>query len=138
MKTLYLLAKGANFFENDLSTKNSDVGNYRITTFDYDILGYDNNKYFISFHHGVRYTIRNCNYKTGKRIKRKVTVKNENTLFIDLQYQNTDGTWANCPLEHRINACDLSYTKQNILAAVNFIAKEKYDAIEIIDSLPFN
>lgn len=137
MKTLYLLARGANFFKNDISTKNSDVGNYRLTTFDYDILGNDENKYFVEFMHSVKYDIRDRNYKTGKKIKRKVTVKNENALNINLQYENSNGTWANCPLENHIRHCDFSYTKQNILAVVNLIAKEKYDSIEIIDSLPF-
>lgn len=137
MKTLFLETRGCDFFKNDLSVKNSDVGNYRLDTLDYDVLGYDGNRYFIEFRHGTKYSFRDRNYKTGKKIKPKTEIKTDNALFVSLCYKNESGTWGNWRLENTVFHCDFPYTLSGILAAVNMIAKEKYDAIEIIDSLPF-
>jgi hypothetical protein len=54
-------------------------------------------------------------------------------LAISTQYTNEKGSWGNIKLEKELGNLNLTYTQKDILEAVNFISKDKYNKIIFID-----
>lgn len=133
-KTLYLEKRGCNFFNGDTSTTGSDVGNYRVGSYNYSIEGKDGRNYIIEFCHGTRYIYRNTNKKTGAPLKHAVKeLLNPNAIYIDTQFEDQEGTWRNIKLEEKLFEKNYNYTLSDILAIVNEISKDQYTKIEFIN-----
>lgn len=133
--TLYLEKRGCNFFKGDRVNALSDVGNYRVCTGDYNILGKDGRVYFLEFTHSTKYNYRTTHKVTGKPLKRTVKeLVNENALSLDTCFQGTDSLYyRNGALESKFWDMNLDYTIANILAVVNEISADHYDSIKWIE-----
>ena len=128
-----LEARGCNFWKDDKINDFSDVGNYRVGVYNYDIKGKDGNNYILSFGRCDHYNYRTTHKRTGKPLKHAIReIIIENGLHIDTQYENERGCWRNCKLESDIYNMHLPYTKAGILKAINYISAIPYDDIEII------
>lgn len=128
-KTLYLEKRGCDFFKNDDSVKGSDVGNYRVTTSDYEIAGKDGKTYFMEFTHWERYNYRTTNKRTGEKLKKPVReLVNLNALHVDISYKNENGCFGG-PVN--LDYIPL-YTKADILRVVNDLSVDFYTRIEFI------
>ena len=76
VKTLYLEKRGCDFFNKDNIVTVSNVGNYRVGTYDYSIIGKDGRKYVIEFTQGQKRYTRTENKRTGKTSCRNKYWKN--------------------------------------------------------------
>ena len=80
--------------------------------------------------HETRYT----NKRTGAQLKHPVDeVVLENALHIDTEFDDENGSWRNCKLESELCEMGLTFTKADILKAVNYISADNYTEIEIVD-----
>lgn len=125
--TLYMDKRGCNFWKDDPIREKSDIGNYRVTTGDYNVTGTNGRVYFMEFIHID--TVYRFNRKDGKgELKKPVREKLETPLLrVDCEFQNERGTWGDITTEKRINAANYPYTIAGILSAVNSISAVKYD-----------
>jgi hypothetical protein len=132
MKTLKLYKRGMNFYNDE--TIDSDIGNFRIVTGDYNIKAKDGNNYFIEFSLWRNRKKARYNHKiTGKPLKHiKYDIINKIGLSINMQYIDKDGfCWGAGELEQSINEKNYSYTKKDILQAINEISIDEYIDIEV-------
>ncbi len=135
-KVLYLEKRGCNFSPSDTELLTfSDVGNYRLCTMDYNIMGKDGKMYFLEVTSCQKR--RFTNKRTGAKLK-KMVVEHNHKLYISTAYQepSKDGflmTWGNINLDSIIYNLELDYTKKDILAAVNLISSDNYTDVVIID-----
>ncbi len=127
--TNYLLLKGRGCpsFETDERAKASDVGNYRVFVRFTDKAGVD---VYGDFLMGNR---RRYTDKTGKLLKKPVTISTTG-IFSSLCYENERGCFGYRP---DLNLSAYSYTISDILAIVNAISAEHYDAIKWVESFDF-
>lgn len=133
-KTLYLEKRGCNFWSDDKINNISDVGNYRVGSYDYSIKGKDGNNYVLEFTNWDRYTYRKINKRTGKPLKHEVKeVLLLNALHVDTEFENERGTWANLKLESKLHEKPMLYTLENILKVVNEISVDHYDKVEFVN-----
>ena len=133
-KTLTLVKMGCDFPNGDRINQLSDCENYRIETRKNLVKGKDGNEYFLIFGgYGKRRT-RYTNKRTGAQLKRPVDeVVLENALHIDTEFDDENGSWRNCKLESELCEMGLTFTKADILKAVNYISADNYTEIEIVD-----
>lgn len=133
-KTLYLEKRGCNFWNDDRINNISDVGNYRVGSYDYSIKGKDGNNYVLEFTNWDRYTYRKINKRTGKPLKQKVKeILLLSALHIDTEFENERGAWANLKLESKLHKKPMLYTLENILNVVNEISVDHYDKVEFVN-----
>lgn len=133
MKKLIMYKRGMDYYNDE--TKDSDIGNFRIVTDDYNIKGKDGNVYFIECSlWRNRKKARNNHKITGKPLLHtKYDIINTIGLSIDMQYNDINGNcWGNGKLENKINEKNYSYTKKDVLQAINDISIKQYTDIEII------
>lgn len=134
-KTLFLDCRGCYFFDGDKITGLSDVGNYRIGAYTNEVKAKNGKSYVLEFGSTTRRALRKTNKRTGKPLKNPVIeITQENALHIDTQFENADGCWADLALEKEITDMKLSYTKADILTAVNYISVKQYDKIVLVSS----
>lgn len=132
-KTLTLTKMGCDFFAGDDSVKTSDCENYRIETRTELVNGKDGNDYFLSFGRYEKREIR-YNRRKGAPLKHPVVeVTQRNALHVDTEFENERGAWRNIDLERELCELNLTYTKADILKAVNFISADTYTDVEIIE-----
>jgi hypothetical protein len=133
MKKLFLEKRGCDFFTPNNLT--SDVGNYRVTTRTEEIRGKDGNLYFLEFtlweNRGHYRKISKYGNKELLHPVWEIDIKE--ALAISTQYTNEKGSWGNIKLEKELGNLNLTYTQKDILEAVNFISKDKYNKIIFID-----
>ena len=133
-KTLTLVKMGCDFFNGDRINQLSDCENYRIETRKNLVKGKDGNEYFLSFGGYDKRRTRYTNKRTGAQLKRPVDeVVLENALHIDTEFDNENRSWRNCKLEAELCEMGLTFTKADILKAVNYISADNYTEIEIVD-----
>ena len=133
-KTLTLVKMGCDFFDGDRINQLSDCENYRIETRKNLVKGKDGNEYFLSFGGYNKRRTRYTNKRTGAPLKHPVyEVVLENALHIDTEFENEKGAWCNCKLEAELCEMGLTFTKADILKAVNYISADNYTEIEIVD-----
>ena len=133
-KTLTLVKMGCDFFEGDRVCGLSDCGNYRIETRTGRISAKNGREYFLSFGTYTRYNYRKTNKRTGAPLKKEVKeIDLENALYIDTEFEDAAGCWCDLKLEQEINNMRLSFTKADILKAVNSFSSEQYTEIEIVN-----
>lgn len=133
-KTLTLVKMGCDFWEDDIINTLSDCENYRIETRKELVKGKDGNNYFLSFGTYSRRITRKTNKRTGKQLKNPVEeIVNSNALRIDTSFDNEEGSWCNWKLEEQLNKFNLSFTKEDILTAVNYISCDNYTSVEIVE-----
>lgn len=117
----YLLAekRGCNFAAGDISTKGSDIGNYRV---------------FIRFIN-----------RDGEEVCGDITRHPGNTSMIGANMSRIDGVanWHGYPYDWRKNqqydgTFNISYTKRGILQYVNRLSAEPYDEIKWVTSFSFD
>lgn len=132
--TLFLEMRGCNFWEDSKETILSDVGNYRVGSYDNSIIGKDGVAYIVEFGQYDRYTYRKTNKRTGAPLKKEVReLVKECALRIDTQFDTPDGlSYRNSKLEKEISDLLLSYTKENILKVINIISEKQYDSIILL------
>lgn len=131
--TLFLEKRGCDFFKDDRINQLSDVGNYRVGSYNYSIEGKDGINYILEFTNWKRYKYRKTHKRTGKPLKHEIKeIFNENALHIDTEYENENGCFRNCKLENIIYEMNLNFTINDILKAVNLISKDKYTDIKFI------
>lgn len=111
---LLLQRHGCNYFKNDEICTRSDVGNYRV---------------FVSFtdKNGVKVCgdlMRGYTYDTTSK---KPRVTSDIALCTDLQYEDERGAWVYRPA---VDPRAYTYNLSDILAFVNAISVEHYDAIK--------
>lgn len=121
MTTLIFTARGCDF----QNRQESDVNNYRIVT---SIIDKKDRVLYVEFSRGCRFRFNNM--RTGKPLK-KPTLVTEWALHIGTQFDDDRGSWRDLNLEKEIRKAELSYTKADILKAINMISKTQYSAIEI-------
>ena len=133
-KTLTLVKMGCDFFNGDRINQLSDCENYRIETRKNLVKGKDGNEYFLSFGGYDKRRTRYTNKRTGAPLKHPVyEVELENALHIDTEFDDENGSWRNCKLEAELCEMGLTFTKADILKAVNHISCDNYTEIEIVD-----
>ena len=133
-KTLTLVKFGCDFWNDERIRQLSDCENYRIGTRKELVKGKDGNEYFLSFGGYDKRRTRYTNKRTGAPLKHPVDeVVLENALHIDTQFDNEYGSWRNSELEAELRNMNLTYTKSDILKAVNYISADNYTAVEIVD-----
>ena len=133
-KTLTLVKMGCDFFNGDRINQLSDCENYRIETRKNLVKGKDGNEYFLSFGGYDKRRTRYTNKRTGAPLKHPVyEVALENALHIDTVFDDENGSWRNCNLEAELCEMGLTFTKADILKAVNYISCDNYTEIEIVD-----
>lgn len=132
--TLFLEMRGCNFWEDSKEAILSDVGNYRVGSYNNSIIGKDGIAYIVEFGQYDRYTYRKTNKRTGAPLKKEVReLVKECALRIDTQYDTPDGlSYRNSKLEKEISDLLLSYTKENILKVINIISEKQYDNIVLL------
>lgn len=132
--TLFLEMRGCNFSVNSREAILSDVGNYRVGSYNNSIIGKDGITYIIEFGQYDRYTYRKTNKRTGAPLKKEVReLVKECALRIDTQFDTPNGlSFRNLKLEKEINNLLLSYTKENILKVINIISKKHYDNVVLL------
>lgn len=134
VKTLYLEKRGCNFWNDDRINNISDVGNYRVGSYDYSIKGKDGNNYILEFTNWDRYIYRKTNKRTGKPLKQEVKeILLLNALHVDTEFKNERGTWGNSKLESKLHEKPMLYTLENILKVVNEISVDHYDKVEFVN-----
>lgn len=134
-KTLYLEKRGCDFSNDTINEGLSDVGNYRVGSYDYSIKGKDGRTYTLEFGGCEKKNYRTTNKRTGKPLKKPVIeIVQRNALHINTQYEASDGyTYRNPKLERDVYQSGLSYTKADILKVVNEISSDVYTNIQFID-----
>lgn len=134
-KTLFLDCRGCYFFDKDKITGLSDVGNYRIGAYTNEIKAKNGKNYVLEFSSTTRRALRKTNKRTGKPLKNPVIeITQENALYIDTEFENAAGCWTDLVLEKEIADMKLSYTKADILTAVNYISVKQYSKIVLVSS----
>lgn len=125
-KVLYLKKMGMDFPKGEPIRELSDLGNYRLRFKDVVL----NDEYSNTLRENAIPVI------SGDLISGRDYTKgtvNSTKLFLDTEYQTDNG---NCyrplVLESIINKSDYSYTKEDVLKAINKISKDKYTSIEIL------
>ena len=135
---LVLEKRGCNFHHAEGWCKGhredkSDVGNYRVGSYDYSITGKDGIHYIVEFGfaNGIRFTHK----ITGKPLKHpKKDPEYADFLHISTQYENEDGCWRNLVIEQEVYDKHFEYSIAGILAAVNYICGEdRYTEIEFVE-----
>ena len=133
-KTLTLVKMGCDFWHDDRIRQLSDCENYRVETRKNLVKGKDGNEYFLSFGGYDKRRTRYTNKRTGAQLKHPVDeVVLENALHIDTEFENENGSSRNCKLEEYLRSMNLTYTKADILKAVNYISVDNYTAVDIVD-----
>lgn len=134
MKTLYLEKRGCDFINNSDIAKVSNVGNHRVGSYDYSILGKDGKKYVVEFGHGTKRAVRTTNKRNGKPLKKAIIeIANAYCLHINTMYENGGLGYRNAEMESKVWTMSLDYTLENILKVVNMFSIEQYDKIEFIE-----
>lgn len=136
MEKFKLEKRGCDFFAGDDIANYSDVTNYRVGVYSYDIPGKDGRDYIVEFHHFDRYETRTTHKRTGAPLKHpKRELQQKNALCIDTQYEKdeTDSTgrrwrscWRNSALEAEVHALHLPYTIEGIEKALEYITGKEY------------
>ena len=133
-KTLFLEKRGCDFWSDAEIRNISDVGNYRVGSYDYSIKGKDGNIYILEFGNYDRYTYRKTNKRTGKPLKKEIKeIVMQYALHIDTQFEDEGGCWRNGKLEREIHEKPMLYTLENILKVVNEISVDIYTDIDFVD-----
>lgn len=133
-KVLFLEMRGCNFTEGSKEAQMSDIGNYRVGSYNNSIISKDGTKYIIEFGRWDRYTYRKHNKRTGAPLKKEVReLVQECALRIDTQYDDEIGlSYRNLELEKTIHNNFYSYTKSDILKAVNSFSAKQYNEIVLL------
>lgn len=134
MKTLYLEKRGCDFYNGAGIAKVSNVGNFRVGSYNYTINGKDGKKYVVEFGHGTKRAVRTTNKRNGTPLKHHIVeIVKEYCLHIDTTYEKDGMGLRNTTIETTVWAMNLDYTLENILKVVNMFSVEQYDKIEFVE-----
>lgn len=134
MKTLFLEKRGCDFYNGADIAKVSNVGNFRVGSYNYTINGKDGNKYVFEFTQGQKRKNRTTNKKNGKPLKHPILeIVKEYCLHLNATYEKDGMSWGNTIMEIAVWEMNLDYTLENILKVVNMLSVEQYDKIEFIE-----
>ena len=134
MNILKLEKRGCDFTANDERVKDSDIGNYRVTTTGYDIHAKNGRDYFIEVIRTDRWNTRVTHKVTGKPLKHpKRELVTACAASLTACYIDEDGfCYADLALWREANEKTRPYTIEGILDIVNTFAAVPYDAIEFV------
>ena len=137
MNYLFLEKRGMNFVAGDPINKESDVGNYRVCTPDYNVPGRDGKMYFVEICRYDKRVMRRTNKRNGMPLKRPVmeTVMN-NACAVDVCFTDPEtGSWKDCNISRRAMETPRKYTIENILAIVNEFSAIHYDNVAFVGNV---
>jgi hypothetical protein len=129
-KTLFLETRGCDFFKSDKINELSDIGNYRVYAF--NIMAKNGINYLLEMTRTQKRQWRTTHKKTNKPLKKPIMeILSENSLFIDNEYENEKGSWRdlNFYKTFDLEKYDFSYTKKDVLQAINIISIKQYSNI---------
>lgn len=126
-KILYLEKMGIDFPQGEPIRKLSNLKNYRLRF--KDVVLKDE---FIKTLRANAIPVINGDLISGRDYTKGTTTGTK--LFLDTEYQTEEGNFYR-PLvvEDYINYNDYEYTKEDVLKAINFISKDKYTKIVILE-----
>lgn len=130
---LRLEARGCDFIKNSPDAIFSDLGNYRLFAPEIDAKN-GKKEYQIEFTlWRNRGHFRTINKRTSKLLKKPIfEIDIPLGLSINTYFIADDGCcYGDIKTEEKINLLNLTYTKKDLLKAVNLISKKQYDDIEI-------
>lgn len=134
MNILYLEKRGMDFRADDERVKDSDIGNYRVCTGGYDILGKNGKRYCIEVMRGDKYVWRKTHKRTGKPLKHaKHELVTENAAYLDACWKDADGfCYKDLAVWRGVSDGSHPYTERGILDMVNSFAAVPYDAVRYV------
>ena len=134
MNILKLEKMGCDFSPFDDSVKNSDIGNYRVTTGDFNVPAKNGETYFLEFSRYDKWQTRYHNKRTGKPLARPVRELVAPCVTSVSAYFEDDERvcWGDVSVWKIAYNEPRPFTKQGILDIVNSIAAQHYDAIEFV------
>lgn len=125
--------RGCEFWKDAPERKESDIGNYRITTPGEIIPGKDGRMYCLEFGSYDRRDIRRTNKRNGRPLLHPVSeLVMTCATHIDSQFSDDRGSWCNLEMETEFYKTPRKYTEKNILDYVNSISTQKYDKIAYV------
>lgn len=131
---LFLECRGCYFADNDKIGTMSDVGNYRVGSYDNSIVLKDGRHFILEFGCYTRREMRYTHKITGAPLKHpKYEIVLENALHIDTQYDDEEGlSFRDLKIEKEIHDKKLTYTKENILKIVNELSVHHYNNLVLV------
>lgn len=125
--------RGCEFWKDAPERKESDIGNYRITTPGEIIPGKDGRMYCLEFGSYDRRAMRRTDKRNGRPLKNPVSeITMTCATRIDSQFSDDRGSWRNLEMETEFYKTPRKYTEKNILDYVNSISTQKYDKIAYV------
>ena len=126
-KILYLEKMGMDFPKGEPIRKLSNLKNYRLRF--KDVILKDE---FVKTLRANAIPVISGDLISGRDYTKGITTGTK--LFLDTEYQTEEGNFYR-PLvvEDYINNHDYEYTKEDVLKAINFISKDKYTKIVILE-----
>lgn len=126
-KVLYLEKMGMDFPQGEPIRELSDLRNYRLRF--KDVVLKDE---YINTLRSNAIPVISGDLISGRDYTKGTTTGTK--LFLDTEYQTEEGFFYRpSALEHSINKTDYKYTKEDVLKAINFISKDKYTKIVILE-----
>ena len=111
-KTLYLECRGCDFLKSDDICQYSDVGNYRVGSYDYSIHAKNGRDYALEFEPYDAREIRKNQKITCKPLKHhKIETIKHHALYIDAQYKDKKGCLGDVRIMKEVRAKMRDYTK---------------------------
>lgn len=123
-----------------------DVKNHRVRVLENIDIIYKGEKYnmFFEFRQGDRYRTRYHNKRTGAELKHPIREKvNNNALWLDTQFEREEvdeirgytwqSSWRKSDLEEENYEKNRSFTRADILEAVNAYSIKKYNRVVLIE-----
>ena len=121
------------FFKNDEINDFSNVGNYRVGSYDYSIKGKDGKTYILEFTEFDKYKYRKMAKRGNRPLKTpKKELIAKYVLHLATQYENERGCFANLELEKKINEITRPFTINSILEVVNEISIDTYNEVKFL------
>lgn len=138
MRYLEFEKRGCNFFPGDLDAKESDIGNYRITTPGEIVPLKDGRMMLFEFSCYDRQIWRYHNKRNGNKLKKPVLDSVFTcAIHIDTEFSKPEengwrSSWRDLNMEREFYKSPRKYTEKNILEYVNSVSTIHYDAIKYI------
>lgn len=138
---LLLERRGMEYTAADAGRDN--IGNYRVGSYDYSIVGKDGRRYILEFSSRTAWRVRKENKRTGAPLKNAIIeTALENALAISTEYEeDTTGigflmSFRNSAVEREFyNAAPVPYSQESILAFVNEFSLDHYDRILWVETI---
>lgn len=131
--------RGCEFFSGDESTKDSDIGNYRLTVPGYIFDAKNGRRYCIEITKATKYRTRTANLRTGQPLKHPVQeLVSDCIAHFSFSFEDERGTWADLELERAAWAAEVPYTAAAIVEYLNTISDRPINKLLFVEAIEFN